>query len=119
MVTQVFGLPDLMEENRMIRGRETEGVLGFLGKFADAAGGGEYHASDFVEGAKRFRVPLPEAVQRRRDDGGPQQAMGRLLAGAFKEGNVVRLNEWTVERFHVRRSDGGGGFQKAYRFTRR
>ena len=119
MVTQVFGLPDLMEENRMIRGRETEGVLGFLGKFADAAGGGEYHASDFIEGAKRFRVPLPEAVQRRRDDGGPQQAMGRLLAGAFKEGDVLRLNEWTVERFHLRRSDGGGGFQKAYRFTRR
>ncbi len=44
--------------------------------------------------------------------------MGRLLAGVFKARDLVHLDEWTIERVHVTpRGDGGGGFQRAYRFV--
>jgi hypothetical protein len=44
--------------------------------------------------------------------------MGRLLAGVFKARDLIYLDEWTIERVHVPRGDGGGGFQRAYRFNR-
>jgi len=118
MVTRGFGWPDLMEGHKAIQERQSNPVLGFLREFAQAAGAGEYYASDFVERAQEHGLALPEAVQKRHDPDGPRQAMGRLLAGVFKERNGINLDGWTIERVQLARLDGGGGFQKAYRFSR-
>ena len=118
MVTRGFGWPDLMEGHKAIQERQSNPVLGFLREFAQAAGAGEYYASDFVEKAQEHGLALPEAVQKRQDPDGPRQAMGRLLAGVFKERNGINLDGWTIERVQLARLDGGGGFQKAYRFSR-
>jgi hypothetical protein len=118
MVTRVFGWPEVVEGHRAVQERQSNPLLGFLREFAQAAGVGQYYASDFVEGADEHGLALPEAVQRRRDSDGARQAMGRLLAGVFKMREAVCVDEWTIERVQVPRGDGGGGFQRAYRFSR-
>ncbi len=118
LVTRVFGWPEVLEGHRAIQERQSNPMLGFLREFAQAAGPGEYYASGLVDGAEEHGLALPEAVQKRRDQDGARQAMGRLLAGVFKARDLIYLDEWTIERVHVPRGDGGGGFQRAYRFNR-
>jgi hypothetical protein len=118
MVTRVLGWPEIVDFHRSVQEWQSNPVLGFLRVFAQTAGPGEYYASDFVEGAEEHSLALPEAVQRRREPDGARQAMGRLLAGVFKTREAVCVEEWTIERVQVPRWDGGGGFQRAYRFSR-
>ena len=119
MVTMVFGCPSLTDGHDEIQQRQSSPILGFLREFGEAAGEGEYYASDFLEGAEEYGLSLPESVAKRMDVGGPPQALGRLLSRAFKEGEGISVDAWSIDRIIKPRGDGGGGGNsKTYRFTR-
>jgi len=118
MVTRVFGWPDVTDAHSQIQQRQANPVLGFLREFVRAAGEGEYHASDFLEGAEEHGLSLPEAVEKRPDIEGRPKALGRLFASVFKEQEVVFLDEWRIERIKKPRIGGGGGEIKTYRVSR-
>ena len=118
MVTRVFGWPDVMDGHNQIQQRQANPVLGFLREFVQAAGSGDYYASDFLEGAEEHGLSLPEAVEKRPDIEGRPKALGRLLASVFKEREIVSLDDWRIERVRKPRIGGGGGELKIYRVSR-
>ena len=103
-------------QDRASQGRANP-MVEFLREFANAAGEGEYHACELLEAAQKHGLAFPAVSQKRWDPDGPQQALGRLLAGVFQERETVQLEGWSIKRVRKSRVKDGGGEVKADRFS--